>query len=47
VRIVRRKWRNRARDVSRVCAAAGETLNVGVPEEDVAGKLDGAVCNRA
>ena len=47
VRIVRRRWRTLARDVVEFRSATVETLDVGVPEEDVAGKQDGAVFNLA
>jgi hypothetical protein len=45
VGIVSRRWRTPARDVVEFRSAAVETLAVGVPEEDVAGKQDGAVFN--
>jgi len=46
IRIVRRGWQTPAREVGRVRIVAVVTFAVGVPEEDVAVKQVGAVCNR-
>jgi len=45
VRIVRRRWRTTPVTYVGFRAAAVETLAVGVPEEDVAGKQIGAIFN--
>jgi len=46
VRFVRRSQRTPPLILVELWAAAVVTLAVGVHEEDVAGKQDGAVCNR-
>jgi len=42
-----RRWRTPPVKLLETRAAPVETLAVGEPEEDVVGKEDGAVCNRA